>query len=69
MDCIWVADKTGFQPNDGQTQWVIGAAGKKIQYQQRNGNRENITIMVTICTNGNKISSAMIYKEKRFLTS
>ncbi|KAF8125778.1 hypothetical protein EV363DRAFT_1141579, partial [Boletus edulis] len=42
-DCLWAADETGFQPGGGQTQRVIGAAKKKTQYQQRDGNRENIT--------------------------
>ncbi|KIK94277.1 hypothetical protein PAXRUDRAFT_143223, partial [Paxillus rubicundulus Ve08.2h10] len=37
-DCLWAADETGFQPSEGQRQWVIGAAKWKIQHQQHDGN-------------------------------
>jgi hypothetical protein len=50
------------------TQRVIGAAKKKTQYQQRDGNRENITVMVTICADGEEIPPAVIYKGKGFST-
>ncbi|KAF8135550.1 hypothetical protein EV363DRAFT_1147074, partial [Boletus edulis] len=42
-DCIWAADETDFQPGGGTKQQVFGAAKKKIQHQQRDGNCENIT--------------------------
>ena len=68
-DCIWAADETGFQPGGGQTRWVIGFAKKQLQHQQRDGNHENITILVTICADGEKIPPAIIYKGKSFKTS
>ena len=68
-DCIWAADETGFQPGGGQTRRVIGFAKKQLQHQQRDGNRENITIMVTICADGEEIPPAIIYKGKSFKTS
>ncbi|KAF9220862.1 hypothetical protein BS17DRAFT_797578 [Gyrodon lividus] len=53
--------KSGFQLGGGQTQHVIGSA-EKTQYQQWDGNCENITIMVTICADGDEIPPTVIYK-------
>ncbi|KIK82136.1 hypothetical protein PAXRUDRAFT_154461, partial [Paxillus rubicundulus Ve08.2h10] len=68
-DCIWAADKTGFQPGVGQKQCVIGAAKQKMQYQQCDGNKETITVMVSICANGTTIAPTCIYKGQSFLTN
>ncbi|KAF9218855.1 hypothetical protein BS17DRAFT_719420, partial [Gyrodon lividus] len=62
-------DEIGFQPGGGQTQCVIGSAEKKTQYQQWDSNCENITIMVTICADGDKIPPIVIYKGQSFSTS
>lgn len=67
-DCIWAADETGFQPGGGNKERVFGPSGAKIQYQQRDGNRENITVMVTICADGTEIPPTVIYKGKAFGT-
>ncbi|KIK75308.1 hypothetical protein PAXRUDRAFT_173211 [Paxillus rubicundulus Ve08.2h10] len=68
-DCLWAADETGFQPGGGLWERVIGAAKKKRQHQQRNGNRENITVMVTICADGGTIPPTVIYKGQSFSTA
>ncbi|KIK80085.1 hypothetical protein PAXRUDRAFT_159612, partial [Paxillus rubicundulus Ve08.2h10] len=68
-DCIWAVDETGFQPGTGLKQRVIGPAKRKMQYQQRDGNRENITVMVTICADGNTIAPTVIYKGQAFSTN
>jgi len=69
-DCIWAADETGFQPGTGgQRQRVIGPAKKKIQHQQESGNRENITVMVSICADGDSIAPLIIYKGQSFSTN
>ena len=67
-DCIWAADETGFQPGSGQKERVIGCAGKNGTYQQRDGNRENITVIVTIGADGSSIPPTVIFKGKAFLT-
>jgi hypothetical protein len=67
-DCIWAADETGFQPGGGPKQRVFGPAKKKTQHQQRDGNRENITVMVTICADGESIPPLAIYKGQAFST-
>ncbi|KAG1877373.1 hypothetical protein F4604DRAFT_1680054 [Suillus subluteus] len=46
-DCIWAADESGFQPGEGLKECVFGPAGRSNQYQQCDGNHENITVMVT----------------------
>ncbi|KAF9220161.1 hypothetical protein BS17DRAFT_715631, partial [Gyrodon lividus] len=68
-DCLWAADETGFQPGGGTRQHVFGPAKKKIQHQQCNGNCENITIMVTICADGEDIAPTVIYKGQAFSTN
>ena len=64
---IWVADETGFQMNGAVHECVIGRAGKSTQYQQRDGNHENITVIVTICADGMSITLAVIFKRKSYL--
>ncbi|KIJ70358.1 hypothetical protein HYDPIDRAFT_78831 [Hydnomerulius pinastri MD-312] len=66
-ECIWGVDETGFQPGGGSSQErALGAAGKQVQYQQRSGNRENITVLVTICADGTTIAPAVIFKGKAY---
>jgi hypothetical protein len=48
------------------TERVIGPAGAKIQHQQRSGNRENITVLPTICTDGTSVPPIVIYKGEAF---
>ncbi|KAF9227985.1 DDE-domain-containing protein, partial [Gyrodon lividus] len=69
QDCLWAADKTGFQPGGGLRGRVIGPAGKKRQHQQHDRNRENITVMVTICADGEAIPPTVIYKGQSFSTT
>ncbi|KAJ3558517.1 hypothetical protein NM688_g878 [Phlebia brevispora] len=45
---------------------VIGKKGKKIQHQQRNGDRETITVIPAICADGTTIPPAVIYKGQGF---
>ncbi|TFK82751.1 CENP-B protein, partial [Polyporus arcularius HHB13444] len=61
-ECIYGMDETGIQQGVGVTERVIGPAGQKVQYQQRSGNRENITVLVTICADGTSTPPAVIYK-------
>lgn len=67
-DCVWAADETGIQASAGTKERVVGGAGKKTQHAQGDGNRENITVMVTICADGSSIPPAVIFKGKAFLT-
>ena len=65
--CTWGVDKCGFQPEIGSAQQkAIGGKGKKIHYQQKNGGRENTTIIVPICTDGMIILPSVIIKTKAY---
>ncbi|KIO07587.1 hypothetical protein M404DRAFT_135527, partial [Pisolithus tinctorius Marx 270] len=44
-------------------------ANQKIQHQQCDGNRENITVMVAICADGSSIAPTIIYKGQGFSTN
>jgi hypothetical protein len=65
-ECIYAADESGFQKGIGQKERVFGAAGKKTQHQQRSGDRENITAIVTICGDGTAPSPTVIFKGEGF---
>lgn len=66
---MWASNKSGFQPGMGFKKRVIGPAKQKTQHLQQDGNRENITIIVTICADGTDIPPTVIYKGKSFSTS
>ncbi|PPQ75808.1 hypothetical protein CVT26_001458 [Gymnopilus dilepis] len=67
-ECTWAMDEAGFQSNgdEGCTK-IIGAAGKKVQYQQQSGSRENITVLVTIGANGDALPPAVLFAGKGYL--
>lgn len=67
-ECTWAMNECGFQGNGGEG-WerVIGAKGKKIQYQQQAGTRENMMVLVTIGANGMALPPAIIYAGKGYL--
>ena len=60
------ADETGIQTGTGTTERVIGPAGASIQYRQQNCNRENITVLPTICADGTSVPPTVIYKGESF---
>lgn len=65
---IYGSDESAFQTGVGSSnEKVIGAAGKRIQHQQKTGNRENITVMVTICADGTSVPPAVIFKGSKYL--
>jgi hypothetical protein len=68
-DCIWGVDETGIQTGMAVKERVIGPKNKSIQHQIRQGNRENITVIVSICADGSTIAPAVIYKGEGFLPS
>lgn len=67
-ELVYGADETGIQTGIGIRERVIGPAGSKIQHQQRNGNRENITVLPTICADGTTIPPTVIFKGEAFQT-
>jgi hypothetical protein len=65
---MWV-DESGFQKGVGQKERVFGASGQKIQHQQRSRDRENITVIITICGDGTSTAPAVIFKGEGFQAS
>lgn len=62
-ECIIGADEAGFMPEVGSTmQWAIGGQGKKVQYEQRGGGRQNTTAIVGILADGTSIPPVVIMK-------
>lgn len=68
-ECIYGMDETGLQEGVGVAERVIGPAGQKVQYQQRSGGRENITVVVTICADGSSTPPAVVFKGEAYQTS
>lgn len=52
----------GIQAQAGERERVFGARKAAPQYQQRDGTRENITVLVTICADGTSQAPAVIFK-------
>lgn len=63
------SDESAFTTGQSVRQRVIGAKGKNVQHQQRGGNRENITVLVTISADGTSLPPTVIYKGQHFLVS
>lgn len=60
-------DESGFPFGTGQKVKVIARKGTKCQQVQRDGNRENVTVMVTICADGtDDVPPTIIFKGKNF---
>jgi hypothetical protein len=63
----YTVDEIGIQTGEGGPEHVLGACKAGPQYQQHDGNRENITVFIIICADGTSISPAVIYKDQRYL--
>ncbi|KIO18089.1 hypothetical protein M407DRAFT_59578, partial [Tulasnella calospora MUT 4182] len=63
---IFGMDETGIMLGVGGKQKVVGASGQKIQHMKRDGNRELVTVMVTICADGTKLKEWITLKGKNF---
>jgi hypothetical protein len=58
----YAVDEIGIHGSLGQPERVFGAQKQGPQYQQRDGDRENITVLVTICADGTSTAPAVIFK-------
>lgn len=59
-------DEFGTNTQDGEQERVIGGNKSGPQYQQRDGTRKNITVIVTICADGTSAPPAVIFKGQAF---
>lgn len=65
-ECTYGADEVGCNPSGGEDERVMGGRKSGPQYQQRDGDRENITVIETICADGTSIPPAVIFKGQAF---
>ena len=63
---IYRADESGLMSGVAQKERVFGRVGKNTQHQKREVNRENTTIIVTICADGSTLPPVTIFKGKHF---
>ncbi|KAJ3532696.1 hypothetical protein NM688_g7385 [Phlebia brevispora] len=55
-------DESGFPRGPARVQRVVGLRGAKVQHRQGTANRENVTVMVTICADGTVLRPLIIFK-------
>jgi hypothetical protein len=63
---IYGMDESGFPPSDQGTQHVLGSRGTKTQHKQGSANRENVTVLVTVCADGTTVKPCVVFKGKKF---
>lgn len=61
-ECTYGTDEIGVNSSEGRKERVMGSRKPGPQYQQRDGIRENITVIVTVCADGTTTPPAVIYK-------
>ena len=59
-------DEIGTNPAVGQKECVMRGKKSGPQYQQQDGNRENITLIVTVCADGTSTPPVVIFKGQGF---
>jgi hypothetical protein len=66
---VYGFDESGFPfGGDSARQRVVSRTDVQIQHVQRGGNRENVTVMVTICADGTTMRPTVIFKGKRMFS-
>jgi hypothetical protein len=65
-ECTYGTDEVGCNPAEGQKERVMEGWKSGPQYQQRDGDRENITVIVTVCADGTSTPPAVIFKGQGF---
>lgn len=63
---VFAGDETGIQEGIGAKERVFGPVGASVQHQQRSGDRENITVLPTICADGTYLAPTTIFKGDGF---
>ena len=59
-------DESGFPPSHQGVKCVVGRRGTKVQHKIGSANRENVTVLVTICTDGTALKPTIIFKGQHF---
>ena len=64
---IYGMDESGFPPSDQGVQRVVGRRGAKLQHKAGSANRENVTVLVTICADGTALKPTIVFKGQHIL--
>jgi hypothetical protein len=64
---IYGFDESGFPLGGGGKTRVIGPITSKSAKRQRNGNKENVTVMACICADGSNVPPVVIFSGQNFL--
>jgi len=65
-DCYGM-DETGTTMGNHMKEHVVGQKGRKVHHRQGGGDRENVTAIITICTDGTTLRPTLIYKGKNIM--
>lgn len=65
----YATDEIGINPFVGERERVMGGKHGGPQYQQRDGTRENITSIVTVCADSTSLPPAVLFKGQAFQAS
>lgn len=65
---IFGTDEVGMNLGVGACPEVVGEVGQTNQHLQEDGDRENVTVIETICADGTTLLPTVIFKGKYFLT-
>ena len=63
---LYGMDETGCPASDQGTRKVVGGRGTKTQHKQGGADRENMTVIITICADGTALHPTIIFKAARF---
>jgi hypothetical protein len=63
---IYNMDESGFPIGKGSKRRIITRPGTRTQHKVEDGNRENVTVMCTICADGTSLPPVVIFKGKNF---
>ncbi|KAF9495920.1 hypothetical protein BDN71DRAFT_1390538, partial [Pleurotus eryngii] len=67
LENIYGIDESGFLPSNLGREWVCVRRGTKTQHKSGSTNRENVTVLITICADRTVLAPSIIFKGKKFL--
>ncbi|KAF9519519.1 hypothetical protein BS47DRAFT_1288344 [Hydnum rufescens UP504] len=67
LENIYGMDESGFPLGGSERECVIGHQGTKCQKKRCDGDKENVTVLATICTDGTSVPPAVIFKGQNFM--
>lgn len=66
---LYAMDESSCPPSAPGMEQVVGGRGVKTQHMQGGADRENVTVVVTICADGTTLHPTIIFKGMNFMSS